>query len=322
MTGTRVLAAACAVLAVTLSACGGSSQQGGLTSTSIQLNWFPEPEHGEFFGAQGSGGYKSAGLDVKLMSGGPQVSAIQMVASGKADFGVTDADGIALARAQGIPVVAVAADFQTDPQILLYHPDSGIKRPEDMSGRTVYVSPGVNFWAYLKKKYDIKPAKEVAYNGSLAPFIADKNAINQGYVTSEPYVLQTEQHTPVKWFLNADLGYNPYVVTFTSERMVKEHPDLVRRFVQASVKGWDYYFQHWKDVNAAIGKQNRDMGQGQMAYTAGVMKPLVYGSGGVAGAMTDSRWSTLVDQLAQIGSLQSGSVKPSSCFTTSYLAKG
>lgn len=322
MTRNRVAAAACAVLAVLLTACGGSAQQGGRTSTSIVLNWFPEPEHGEFFGAQVSGAYKSAGLDVKIVSGGPQISAVQLVASGKADFGVSDGDSIALARAQGIPVVAVGADFQTNPQILLYHPDSGISKPEDISGHTVYVSPGVNFWPYLKKKYGIKPAKEVAYNGSLAPFVADNGAVNQGYVTSEPYTLEHEQHTQVKWFLNADLGYNPYVTTFTTERMVKEHPDLVRKFVQTSVKGWDYYFQHSKDVNAAIGKQNRDMSQGQMAYTAGVMKPLVYGDGGVAGVMTQQRWATLVDELTQTGALHAGSVKPASCFTSAYVKKG
>lgn len=315
----RFAALACAVLALLLTACGGAAQQGGRTSTSIVLNWFPEPEHGEFFGAQVSGAYKKAGLDVKIVSGGPQVSAVQLVASGKADFGISDGDSIALARSQGIPVVAVAADFQTNPQILLYHPDSGISKPQDMSGHTVYVSPGVNFWPYFKKKYGIKPAKEVAYNGSLAPFLADKGAINQGYVTSEPYTLEHEHHTPVKWFLNADLGYNPYVTTFTTERMIKEHPDVVRKFVQTSVKGWDYYFAHWKQVNTAIGKQNRDMSQGQMAYTAGVMKPLVYGKGGVAGTMTSQRWTTLIDQLTQTGALKQGAVKPSSCFTTDYV---
>lgn len=310
-------------MVVVVAACGGSASsptEKTLKSVSLQLNWFPEPEHGEFYGALNGGMYKAAGLDVKINPGGPQVGAIQLVASGKADFGVTDADSIALARAEGIPVVAVAADFQTNPLVLMYHKGSGITRPEDISGRNVYIAPAANYWAYVSKKYSIKPAKIVSYSGSLAPFLADKGSVNQGYVTSEPYILEKQQSTPVDYFLNADLGYNPYVVLFTTETVVKQHPDMVKSFVKASLQGWDYYFQHVQEVNTDIGKHNRDLTQDLMTYSAGAEKPLVYGKSNTLGQLSADRWKTQVDQLVEIGKLKSGSVDSSSCFTTAFLS--
>lgn len=315
------------LLAMVVTSCGGSEgagQSGGgtsaaMTDLSVQLNWFPEPEHGAIYAAQVGNLYKDSGLNVKALPGGPQVSSIQIVASGKADFGIADADTIAQARAEGIPVVAIAASFQTNPQVLIYHEGAGITKPEDISGRTVYVAPTANYWAYIQKKYNIKSAKVLAYTGSLAPFVADKEAVNQGYITSEPYILEKENKTPVKYFLNADLGYNPYVTLYTTEKMIRERPETVKRFVEASVKGWDYYFANTAKINQVIKTQNGKLSDGLMAYSADAEKPLVYGKDNKQGQMSEERWKVLVDQLVEIGALKPGSVDPKSCYTTEFL---
>jgi NitT/TauT family transport system substrate-binding protein len=140
-------------------------------------------------------------------------------------------------------------------------------------------------------------------------------------VTSEPYILEHEQNTPVGYFLNADLGYNPYVVLYATERTVKQRPDLVRSVVQSTQKGWGYYFQHTGDVNGAIAKRNRDMTGELMSYSAGAEKPLVYGKDNALGQLTTERWQTLLGQLEEIGALKHGQVTPSSCFTAQFVSK-
>jgi len=319
-----------------LSACGsgalsGAAQSGGSgeetgssegpTRVSVQLNWFPEPEHGNLFAAREGGLYREAGLDVELKPGGPQISSTQLVASGQADFGVGDADSIAQARAEGIPVVAVAANFQTFPQILLSHAEEGVERPEDFSGRTVYIAPAANYWEYLTAEYGIEPEKIVAYSGSLAPFIEDKESINQGYITSEPYILEEEEGVEVDTHLVADFGYNPYVVLFTTRRMVEEEPETVRAFVEASMRGWDDYYKNTEEVNRAINRENPELSLDVMAYSARTERDLIYTDeteqNGL-GYMSEERWSTIVDQLAQTDNLKED-VDPASLYTSEFL---
>jgi len=335
----RALALALVVLSVLmLSACGsgalsGAAQGGGgggeeaaaeaegPTRVAVQLNWFPEPEHGNLFAAKEAGYYEEAGLDVELKAGGPQISSTQLVASGQADFGVGDGDSIAQAQAEGIPVVAVAANFQTFPQILMSHASEGVEGPEDFSGRTAYIAPAANYWEYLTAEYGIEPKKIVAYSGSLAPFIEDKEAINQGYITSEPYILEEEEGVDVNTQLVADFGYNPYVVLFTTQRMVEEEPETVRSFIEASMRGWDYYYENTQEVNRAIGEQNRELSLDVMAYSAETERDLIYTDeteeNGL-GYMSEERWSTIVDQLVQTDNLKED-VDPASLYTNEFL---
>lgn len=320
------------VAALVLSACGGGASEGGdaaaqedgggneVQDTSLQLFWFPEPEHGNIFGADHGGLYEENGLNVDILDGGPEIAAGQIVASGRADFGMGNADEIALAQSEGIPLVAIAANFQTSPQILMYHEGSGIEEPEDMSGRTVYTAPTANYWTYIKEEYGIEPAQEVAYSGSLAPFINDEEAVNQGYVTSEPYTLQ-QQGVEVDYFINADLGYNPYVVLFTTEQTIEQEPEKVRAFVEASMPGWDYYFDNVEEVNGVIGERNTELTMEEMTYSAENMEDLIYNDvteeNGM-GYMTEERWQTLVDQLEGIGSLEEP-VEVSDLYTNEFL---
>lgn len=329
---TRALPSVLVVLSLlALSSCGGAlsgaSQDGGggneegPTRVAAQLNWFPEPEHGNLFAAKEAGFYKDAGLDVNLKPGGPQISSTQLVASGQADFGVGDGDSIAQAQAEGIPVVAIAANFQTFPQILISHAEEGMERPEDFSGRTAYIAPAANYWEYLTTEYGIEPEKVVAYSGSLAPFIEDQESINQGYITSEPYILEEEEGVDVDTHLVADFGYNPYVVLFTTKRMIKEEPETVRSFIDASMRGWDYYYENTPEVNRAINKQNRELSLDVMAYSAETERDLIYTDeteeNGL-GYMSEERWNTIVDQLSQTDNLKK-SVDPKSLYTNEFL---
>lgn len=290
---------------------------------TLILNWFAEPEHGGNFAAVQKGFYKDAGLDVSLTPGGPSVSATQIVASGKAQFGMANADDILVARQEGIPIIAIATAMQKSPQGLIYHKNSGIKDFADLNGHKVYVASTASFWQYMKKKYKLDTAQEMKYTGQLVNFVNDPNAVTQGYVTSEPFTLD-QQKVEYGVLLNADSGYNIYAgVYFTTEKFMAEHPDQVKAFVEATVKGWDYYKDHSDEVNASIKEKNPDMGLDMMKYSAAKQIDFVYGGDAKTmgtGVMTKERWTELQKQLVEAGVLKSAE-DVNKVFTTQFLPK-
>lgn len=300
---------------------GTASAEPKLEKSTLVLNWFAEPEHGGNFAAVQQGFYKDAGLDMTLTPGGPQVSSTQIVASGKADFGIANGDDILVARQEGIPIVAIAASFQKSPQVLIYHKEAGIQDFSDLNGHAVYVAPTASFWLYMKSKYKLDQVKELKYTGSLVNFVNDPNALTQGYITSEPYTLE-KQGVNVGTLLIADSGYNLYAnVYFTTEKMIKEHPDKVKAFVEATVKGWDYYKNHAEEVNPAIHEQNPDMDLDMMKYSAEKEMDLVFGGDAAeqgVGTMTKERWEEVQKQLIEVGVLKEA--EPiANVFTTEFL---
>jgi NitT/TauT family transport system substrate-binding protein len=294
-----------------------------LVKTSLILNWFAEPEHAGNFAALAKGYYKDAGFDMTLTPGGPSVSATQIVASGKAQFGVSNGDDILVARQEGIPIVAIAAAMQKSPQALFFHKDSGIKDFSDLNGHKVYVASSASYWQFIKKKYKLDNAQEMKYTGQLVNFVSDPMAVTQGYITSEPFTLQ-QQKVEIGTLLNADSGYNIYAnVYFTTEKMIAEHPDQVKAFVEATVKGWDYYKDHTDEINPFIKEKNPEMGLDMMKFSAEKEQDFVYGGDAVTkgtGIMTKERWADVQKQLVDVGVLKTME-DTDKVFTTKFLPK-
>ncbi|AET61144.1 NMT1/THI5 like domain-containing protein [Paenibacillus terrae HPL-003] len=287
---------------------GSTGGSGELTAVTQVTNWFAQAEHGGLYAAKEEGYYKEAGLDMTIQAGGPQVSPTQIVASGKAQFGLTTADQLLVAREEGIPLVAIATIFQKSPQGIMVHTNQNISSLADLNNHAVYVGTGSVFWDYVKSKYKLDNVKEMAYTGSLAPFVADEKIAIQGYVTSEPYEMK-QQNVDVNFLLLADAGYNPYSnVLFTTEQYIQDHPDIVRAYVEASMKGWDYYKTNYDTVNDVILKENPDFTKEKLNYAAKTLIPFVYEGDAVehgVGYMTDERWTELGRQLTEIGALKS-----------------
>ncbi|AEI41790.1 ABC transporter substrate-binding protein [Paenibacillus mucilaginosus] len=294
-----------------------------LVAVTQVTNWFAEPEHGGNYAALAKGFYKEAGLDMTIQPGGPGVSATQIVASGKAQFGMGQADEILFARQNGIPLVAILAAFQKNPQGIMVHKDQNIKDIAGLNGRKVYVGSGVAYWEYMKKAYKLDAVQELKYTGSLANFVSDKTAATQVYLTSEPFTMK-KQGIETEVLLNADFGYNPYAnVMFTTESFLKENPEVVKSFVEATVKGWDYYKDHASEIHPSIQEKNPDLPIENMDYGAEAQKPLVYGGDAETkgvGYMTMERWDALAKQLVDIGLLKAD-VDPAKAFTVEYLPK-
>ncbi|PAF33312.1 ABC transporter substrate-binding protein [Paenibacillus sp. 7516] len=314
--GSTVLLAAIFSLSTLLAACGNqptaenASATGGseeLTAITQVTNWFAQAEHGGLYAAKEQGYYNEAGLDMTIQAGGPQVSPTQIVASGKAQFALATADQLLVAREEGIPLVAIATIFQKSPQGLMVHANQNMSSLADLNNRSVYVGTGSVFWDFVKSKYQLGNVKELAYTGSLAPFVADETVAIQGYVTSEPYEMK-QQNVDIDFLLLADAGYNPYSnVLFTTEQYIQDHPDIVRGYVEASMKGWDYYKTNYDTVNDVILKENPDFTKEKLNYAAEALIPFVY-EGDAAehgvGYMTEERWAELGKQLKEIGALK------------------
>lgn len=251
---------------------------GKLDKVSFGTNWFAEAEHGGFYQAVAKGIYKDHGLDVTIKMGGPQVNGSQLLMGGAIDFNMGYAINAIKAIESNIPQVTVAAIFQKDPQVLLAHPNSGNDTFEALRGKKILVSSIANttFWPFLKAKFGYSEDQKGVYTFNVGPFVADKDLVQQGYVTSEPNMIEQAGGFKPVVLLMADHGYRPYATTIeTKKELVQKNPDLVQRFVDASIKGWYSYLDDPKPGNELIKKDNPKMTDQQLAF--GLSKLKEYG---------------------------------------------
>lgn len=284
-------------------------------------NWLAQAEHGGFYQAVAKGFYQKKGLDVSIKMGGPQVNGTQLLVGGAIDFFMGSAADAIQAVQAGLPKITVASIFQKDPQVLLAHPDTGVKSLEDLKGRPILISAGAQttFWPFLKAKYGFSDAQKRPYNFNMAAFLQDKQSAQQGYLTSEPFAVEKEAKIKPVVLLLADYGYEPYATTIETKRdQVEKNPDLVQRFVDASIQGWYDYFSDPEPANALIKKDNPEMTDDLIAY--GITKMKEYGiviSGDAEtkgiGSMNDERWQALFDSL-----VSAQSVKPDTDYKKAY----
>jgi NitT/TauT family transport system substrate-binding protein len=300
-----------------------AAQAQTLDKVSFGTNWVAEAEHGGHYQALVDGTYRRYGLDVTIVPGGPQVNNRILLPVGKIDFYLS-ANTLQSFDAveQNIPTLAVAAMFQKDPQVLIAHPDQGIDTFEDLKKLTLFISKEglASYFQWLKADFGFSEAKVKPYTSNPQPFLADKQSAMQGYVTSEPYAIEKQAGFKPKVFLIADQGFNSYSTLIETRRdLVEKKPDLVQRFVDASIIGWaNYLYGDNRATNALIRRNNPEMTDELLAYSVAKMKEYgIVDSGDAAtlgiGAMTDARMQNFYDKM-----LRAGVVKPSIALAKAY----
>lgn len=299
---------ALATAAMPLRAAPARSQ--GLDKITFGTNWKAQAEHGGYYQAVATGIYRKAGLDVTIRMGGPQINHPQLLAAGVLDFNMgTDSFTALNYLKNAIPMVCVGAIFQKDPRVLLAHPGQGNDSLEAMKGKPILIGSAgrTTYWLFLKAKYGYTDDQIRPYTFNFAPFLTDKSIIQQGYLTSEPYKMQQAGVKPMVHLL-ADAGYPAYAATIdTSWKLVQEKPDLVQRFVDASIEGWySYLYGDSAAANAVIKQDNPEMTDDQIAYSIGKLKEYgIVDSGdalkGGIGAMSDARWRQFYDAMVTVG---------------------
>jgi NitT/TauT family transport system substrate-binding protein len=307
LAGMRVLIRAVLWAAASLALGYGTT---AAETVSFGTDWKAEAEHGGYYQAIATGIYRRHGIEVGLRQGGPQVNHAQLLAAGRLDFNLAPNSFVPLNFVrENIPIVAVAAIFQKDPSVLIAHPGQGNDSLAALKGKPIMIGSDtrIGSWVFLKSKFGYADDQIRPYAFSVAPFLADPRAIQQGYLSSEPFTIESQGVMPIVLLL-ADAGYTSYgSLIQTSDKLAREKPDLVQRFVNASIEGWySYLYGDPAPANTLIKHDNPEMTDALLAY--GIAKIKEYGivdsgdamTNGI-GAMTEARWRDFFETMANAG---------------------
>jgi NitT/TauT family transport system substrate-binding protein len=275
-----------------------------LLKVRFLTDWYPQAEHGGFYEALANGYYRDEGLDVELIPGGPGASVAQKMVAGVGEIGMSASDWVIIDDSKDLPFVMVCATMQHDPQAILVHDESPVHTLKDLDGRRVMGEPGANWIDYLTARYGIKFSL-IPMNYGIAQFMADKDLIQQCFITNEPYYLQ-QRGVAFRTLLIADSGYDPYRVVFTTRRFAREHPEAVRGFVAASIRGWEAFIHgNPEPAKRLIAARNDQMSSAFMDYSIATLRQyrIIDGkaeSGERTGQLTRGRIQEQIDLLARL----------------------
>jgi NitT/TauT family transport system substrate-binding protein len=302
-----------------------------LDKVSYQTNWRAEAEHGGFYLAVANGIYKKYGIECDLRMGGPQQNPSQMLMGGRVDMIMSSSfEGLNYVK-ENLPFLCIAAIFQKDPQVLISHPNVGNDTLADLKGKPILIGAAgrTSYWPFLRIKFGYTDDQIRPYTFNMAPFLADKNISQQGFLSAEPYAIMQAGVNPVIHLL-ADAGFENYQTTINiSRKMVDEKKDLVQRFVTASLEGWAEYMKGGpanEAANAMIKKDNPEISDDKIAYAIRVMNEKGIVRSGDAlklgiGAMTDPRWKSFYETMADAGVFPKG-LDVSKAYSLAFVNKG
>ena len=316
-----------AVCALILGSAGIFAQEKIVFGT----NWRAQAGHGGFYQAVADGTYKRMGLDVEIAQGGPQMNNRPLLATGKIDFLMAGNLLLSFDNVKnGVPTVVVAAIFQKDPQAIFAHPGQGYDKFSDLTkAPTAFISKDgqFSFWQWMKAEHGFKDEQLKPYVFNVGPFMADKRSVQQGYSISEPISLKTQGLEPVVHLL-ADNGFSTYSTTIeTRAELVRSKPEIVQKFVDASLIGWyNYLYGDNKAANEMIKKANPDATDANIAGGIELIKKLNIIDSGEAltngiGAMNTARVKDFYDKMVKAGLYNPGDVDLSKVMTTQFVNK-
>lgn len=293
------------------------------STVAVQLNWYPEAEHGGVYQASADGTYAEAGLQVEIRPGGRATPVAPELELGRVQFAFANADDVVIFRRQGMDIVAVLAAMQDSPRCILVRADSGVDSFEGLAGMTLQRQAGRPFLEFMRSKGILDQVQEVPYHGSVSSLVGDESIAIQAYSFAEP-LLAEQQGVEVRRLMVSDLGWNPYSsVLITTGKLIREQPELVRRFVQATRLGWQNYLSEPTVGNEAILEANKHgMTAEALEFGSTEMKSLAMPDGMEMtdiGRMTLERWTELVEQMDALDPSSAGIVKPEECFTSEFL---
>ncbi len=322
----------------TLTAFGALALSAAFTTPSSALekvtfgtNWLAQAEHGGFYQAVADGTYEACGLEVSIVSGGPQVNNRALMLAGKMEFimGGNMLQPFSAAE-QNIPIVVVASLFQKEPQVIISHPDQGFDTWESLKGAKLFLGENgfQSFYKWMMGEYGFTAEQRQPYTFNPAPFLADKKSAQQGYITSEPFAIEREGGFKPNLFLLADYGFDTYSTTIeTMQATIDTSPELVQCFVDGSILGWvNYLYGDNSAANALIRTDNPDMTDAQIAFSIEQLKKFGIVDSGDSetlgiGAMTDARHTSFYDKMVAAG-VAPGGLDISKIYTLDFVNKG
>jgi ABC-type nitrate/sulfonate/bicarbonate transport system substrate-binding protein len=283
--------------------------RGDMQSISVRMKWFYAGTMTGWFAGKEQGIFKEAGLNIAMTPGGPDNNSVKLVAAGTDTFGVAGADEVLMAREKGIPIVAVGVLFKDSPICFISKKDKGIMSPSQWSGKTVEVSYGSNAevqYRALIKKFGVKDVKEVPYTFNLIPFIENKVDVSVAYRMDQVVTLE-QRGILLNIIAPKEYGINPYGdVIITTEKTLRENPELVHRFVQAAVKSFQWSIEHPQEAVAVLVKNAPELKMENELEVWKATIPFLTVDGGIAqvGVMKTQRWQETLDSLVEFGAVK------------------
>jgi NitT/TauT family transport system substrate-binding protein len=295
-----------------------------LIQVHLQLDWYPQPEVGGFFAAQQLGYYRAEGLDVAIVPLPQYGSVAQQVATGKAEFGLGSSDQVLEWNSNGLPLLAVSATMQHDPQAIMVHDQSPIRDFKDLEGHTIAAQTGATWLKYVISRYGLHRVRQVPSTLSISNFLANPEYVQQIFITSEPFFAK-QAGAQVRTLLISKSGYDPYRVQLTTREFAAQHPDVVAKFVRASIHGWQDYLKNPQPTNAYLLTLNPALNPAQEAYTADALKTGAFVAAGddseaAIGRMTAERWQSNYAQLKSLGIISSP-IDPASAYSLKFASQ-
>lgn len=287
---------------------------------TIALDWLAQAGNaGGIIAAQELGYYEDANIELTIQPGGTEATSVKVVAGGGAQFGQEYGGTILQARYEGIDLVSVAAGYQKSPGVYIFHKGQDIDSIADFNGRTVYTQVASAGWEYLVEQYGLTDVTAVQFAGSYAAFAQDERAVAQAYLTDTLAELE-EAGVETDYIENpTNIDYGSSV--FTTQELIDEDPDLVRRFVEATAKGWEYYQDHIEEVSEWLQPLASDYSVEELVTSGQSLEGFIWNEDTAEhgwGYQTQERWDEIVAlQIAQ-GFIPDGSVAEGA-WTTEFL---
>lgn len=308
-----------------------TSSAHAMESVKFGTNWVAQPEHGGFYQSVVDGTYKACGLDVEIVPGGPNVNNRALLLAGKIDFLM---DGNLLqpfnSVKENIPMKVLGSVFQKEPQIIMTHPGQGLDTWESLkSAETLLIGNG-GYQSFFRWMVSIgfKDEQRKPYTYNAAPFLSDKKSGQQGYVTSEPLVIEQEGGFKPNIFLLADYGFDTYSTLIVAmQKTIDDKPDAVKCFMDGSIIGWyNYMYGDRSAANKLIQKDNPDMSDDKIDFAIAKLNEFGIVDSGDAenmgiGAMTDERIKSFFDKMVTAGVIDAG-LDYKKAYTLDYVNKG
>jgi NitT/TauT family transport system substrate-binding protein len=316
---------------VLLPVTGRRAEAQSLDKVSYQTNWRAQAEHGGFYYAVANGIYRKHGIDADIRMGGPQQNPSQLLLGGRVDMIMSNSFEAIRYVEENLPFLCIGSIFQKDPQVIISHPGVGHDSLAALKGKPILVGAAgrTSFWPFLKAKFGFTDEQIKPYTFNIAPFLADKQASQQGFLSSEPFAIEQQGIKPVVHLI-ADAGFENYNTTINlSRKMVEEKKDVVQRFVNATAEGWAAYMKGGEGnaaANALIKKDNPDMTDDKIAYALKVMqeKGIVMSGDALTmgvGAMSAARWTRFYESMAAAGVFKTG-LDISRAYSLDFVNKG
>jgi len=294
----------------TITSCTPSEVKPPPDEITVQLKWLHQVQFSGFYMAQEKGYYADENIKVTFLEGGQDIDLGQRIISGQADFAVLSPDEILMKRSQGAPLTAIAAIYRRSAAVFVSRADSGIVRPQDFLGKTIAASGSMDFQVKLpammkKLGLDISKVNVVPFDTNYVAFV-DGDVHVTGTFATAGLIRLREKGLKLNLIWPSDYGIHFYSDSLvTTDKMISENPELVTRFLRASLKGWQDAISDYQQAVATTLKYATGVYADQQLETAMMeaLLPLVHTGEDHIGWMKPEIWQGMYDVLLDQGLL-------------------